>query len=144
MLSYFFCLAQHQFGGEAGNQPDCSVGPNRSANPSNENPLTSLLLKIWKITLFFLILCRFFLQTIRAGPIRAGFFKLFLSHQEGQKPSKKNCIIEGFQAAMVMLALDLSEKLTKYIRPSIKLILQHFPYIDPMGICDNIKVPVNL
>lgn len=82
----------------------------------------------------------FFLQAISAGAIRDVFFKLFLSHQVGQKYSKeKNYVIGDFQTVVLMLTLNLSEKFTKYTRPSIKLSTQRFPYSDPMGIYDNIE-----
>lgn len=68
------------------------------------------------------------------------YLSSFLFHtKRARNLPKKDCVIDGFQAVMVMLALDFSEKLTKYIRPSIKLRLQHFLYIDPTGICGNIQ-----
>lgn len=42
-----------------------------------------------------------------------------------------------------MPALDLSEKLTKYIRLSIKLSARCFPYTDTTGVCQYRKVPLN-
>lgn len=40
---------------------------------------------------------------------------------------------------VLMLALDLSEKFAKNTKRSIKPRVQHFAYIDAMGICDNIE-----
>lgn len=81
-----------------------------------------------------------FLRAISAGAIRGIFFKLLLSHQVVQKFSKeKNGVITDFQGVLLMLALDLSEKLAKNTKRSIKPRVQHFAYIDAMGICDNIQ-----
>lgn len=71
----------------------------------------------------------FFFQAIHAGAIRGTFFK-----QAKFFPKKIFCN-ECFQAAVLVPALHLSEKLTRYIRLSIKRSAQHFPCIDPIRVC---------
>lgn len=69
------------------------------------------------------------------------YFSSFFSHTKWSKnfPKEKNGVIADFQVVLLMLALDLSEKLAKNTKRSIKPRVQHFAYIDAMGICDNIQ-----
>lgn len=112
-LSNFFCLAQSWFGDEVANQPNCSVGQNCSINPSTGNPQTSLLLKIGKVNSLFKSHAGSFCKQSMLELLEL-YLSSFFSHTKiARNLPQKYCVIDGFQAVIVMLALDLPEKLTK-------------------------------
>lgn len=72
-------------------------------------------------------------------PLEVHFSTFFSPTTQAKFFPKKIFCNECFQAAVLVPALHLSEKFMRYLRLSIKLSAQHFPYIDPIRVCVNME-----